>query len=131
MYKLKSNNKGVVLLFVIATLLVVVCLAVAALSQVLSHSRLTLHLVSRTKAYYANLAGLNLAREYLRLGTWNPATQTNYTLCSSAACTVQDPDIPYTVTITVYPNGTSIAGSGVIPGRKITASTTYTSTYTY
>ncbi len=128
MYKLKSNNKGVVLLFVIATLLVVICLAVAALSQVLSHSRFTLHQVSRVKAYYASLAGLNLARENLRLGAWNTG---NYTLCNNAGCTVNDPDIPYTVNIQIFADGTSIAGAGVIPGRKISAKTTYTSSYSY
>jgi Tfp pilus assembly protein PilX len=143
MFKLKIGRKdGVVLLFVLATLLVVISLIIATLSMILSHSRLTVHQVERTKAYYAALAGINLANEQIRIGTWAPATTTSYCLCSASTClatgaasaycngraaNIVDGDIPYNVRIDVYNTGSSPDGSG----RKITSSVDYTSSYSY
>ncbi len=149
MFKFNFSKKGMVLLVVLATLLVLISLAVAVLSLILSHNRLTVHQVNRVKAYYAALAGMNLAMEEMRNGNWLPATATTYCLCSSTTCPsspsglcagvsitsnavgVVDDSIPYPVSITVYADATSIAGSGVVPGRKITVQVPYTSSYTY
>ena len=120
MHKSRFKKKGVVLLIVICTLLVVASLASVILSLILSHARLTYHQTSRIRAYYAVLAGMNLAAEKLRTGTW---TTGSYTLCNSS-CTVNDGDIPYSVSISIGALGTSIDGVG----RKITISTDYTYT---
>ena len=115
-----NHKKGVVLLIVLGTLLVVASLATVMLSLILSHARLTYHQTSRIQAYYATLAGMNLARENLRNGTW---TTGSYTLCKSG-CTVNDSDIPYSVAINIAALGTSIDGVG----RSITVTSTYTYT---
>jgi Tfp pilus assembly protein PilX len=114
------NKRGVVLFIVLGTLLVVTSLATVILSLILSHARLTYHQTSRVQAYYAALAGMNLARENLRTGTWATGS---YTLCKSG-CTVNDSDIPYSVAINIAAPGTSIDGVG----RRITITTTYTYT---
>ena len=123
MFKIRFKKKGVVLLIVLGTLLVVVSLAIAILSLILSHARLTHHQTSRIQAYYAALAGMNLARENLRNGTWGTDT---YHLCKSGCSSpdVNDWDIPYPVTITIGALGTSIDGVG----RKITITSIYTYT---
>jgi len=63
-----NHKKGVVLLIVLGTLLVVVSLATVILSLILSHARLTHHQTSRIQAYYAAMAGINYGLEKLRLG---------------------------------------------------------------
>ncbi|MFA6217214.1 MAG: hypothetical protein WDL87_06160 [Candidatus Omnitrophota bacterium] len=116
MVKLKRNNKrGVVIFIVLITLLIVAALSQVVLNIILNQSRLNYHQVSRLQAYYAVLAAMNLTRENLRLQNW---TTNTYTLCSSG-CTVNDPDIPYRVTITVgAPNANGI--------RQILLHTDYT-----
>jgi Tfp pilus assembly protein PilX len=135
--KVKSSKDGVVLIFVIGTLLIVVSLVTATLSMILSHSRLTTHQVERTKAYYAGLAGLNLGCEMVRQGTWVksirclcnaatcPAIGTGY--CNGRAADVVDSEIPYNVKIQIYDPGSSTDGIG----RQIIASVDYTSAYSY
>lgn len=115
MFRLCQNKKGVVLYMVLATLLIVVILANVVLGIILSQSRFTHHQVSRIQAYYASLAGMNLAREQLRTGAWGTGS---YTLCKSG-CTVNDSDIPYTVNINISnPDAQGI--------RTITLATNYT-----
>ncbi|MDD4980862.1 MAG: hypothetical protein PHC54_06335 [Candidatus Omnitrophica bacterium] len=119
-----GKKRGVVLFLVLATVLVAVILANIILSFVLSQYKLTHHQTSRIRAYYAALAGMNLARENIRLGTsgWVPAAgSVTKTLCSSG-CDVIDNDIPYKVSITIGAPGTSIDRIG----RKISIKTTYT-----
>jgi len=111
------RNKGVVLVIVLATILIAAILANIILGFILSHYRFTYHQTSRLQAYYTSLAGMNLARDKLRTGTWTTGT---YTLCSSG-CTVNDPDITNTVTITI----SDPAASGL---RTLALKTTYTYT---
>jgi hypothetical protein len=96
--------------------MIVTALSQVVLTIILNQARLTHHQVSKIQAYYATLAAMNLARESLRLGYWATGT---YTLCASG-CTVNDPNIPYRVTITI---GGANAATGV---RQIALSTDYT-----
>lgn len=120
MFKPGINRRGVVLFIVLATLLVVVSLSSVILSIILNNARITYHQTNRIEAYYAAMAGVNLAIEKLRDGSW---TTNSYTLCSSG-CSVNDGDMPYRVDIDILALGTSIDGIG----RKITAKATYTYT---
>jgi len=65
------NNKGVAMIMVLGTILVVVVLANVILAIILSQSRLTRHQIGRIQAYYAAMAGINYTLEQLRTGTWN------------------------------------------------------------
>lgn len=118
------HKKGAVLFMVLGTVLIAVILANIILGFILSHYRFTYHQTSRVKAYYAALAGMNLARENLRTGAWETGT---YTLCKSN-CDVNDSDIPYNVTITISdPNPVGTNPVGIRP-IKITTNYTYTET---
>jgi len=121
-----NHKKGVVLLIVLGTLLVVASLVAVILSLILSHARHTHHQTSRIQAYYAAQAGMNLALEQLRVGPPTGWTTGTYHLCKSGCSSpdINDWDIPYPVTITIYGLGTSIDGVG----RRITITTTYTYT---
>ena len=108
----RLKNKGVALFIVLGTILVVVILANITLNIMLSQSRLTQHEVSRIRAYYAGLAGMNLALTNLRSGAWlygtthclrNPANPNH--LCTGIPDIVNDQDIPYEVHITINPQG--------------------------
>jgi len=132
MFKLRFNKKGVVLLIVLGTLLVVVSLATVVLSLMLSHSRLTHHQTSRIQAYYAAMAGVNYAIEKLRVGNdanWPAAGTYARYLCRSGcsgAGDVNDPDLSNSiqqVEITVGSPGTGINGT-----RPISAKADYTYT---
>ncbi len=81
-----NHKKGVALLIVLGTLLVVVSLATVILSLILSHARLTHHQTSRIQAYYADMAGTNYALEQLRTGTWVPGTS-----CPAPECSIASP----------------------------------------
>lgn len=111
------NKRGVILIIVLVTVLIAAILANIILSFILSHYRVTYHQSSRVQAYYASLAGVNLARENLRKGTWTSGT---YTLCKSG-CTVNDNDIPYKVTINI-----GNPDAKCIRTIKLTAAYTYT-----
>jgi Tfp pilus assembly protein PilX len=93
-----KGEKGVALFLILSLLMVAAVLAGVIMNITLSHFELTRHKVQRVKAYYAALAGMNLAFEQLRTGAWSG--NNTYTLCSSG-CTVNDADIPYTVTINI------------------------------
>ena len=122
MFRVRFHKRGVVLFIVLGTLLVVVSLATVILSLILSHARLTYHQTTRIQAYYAALAGMNLAREKLRTGTWTTGT---YHLCKSGCSSpdVNDSDIPYDVTITI-----NAPDSNGIRPLSLTATYTYTPT---
>jgi len=64
----KIKQKGIVLVLVLATILIVVLLGIAVLNIISSQSRLTHHQLSRIQAYYANRAAINYAIERLRIG---------------------------------------------------------------
>lgn len=126
MFRKRLNKRGVVLLIVLATLLIVASLASAVLGLILSHARLVYHQSSRIQAYYAALAGMNLAMEKIRIGEsgWVPDSgSVTKTLCGSG-CDVIDTDIPYPVSITIWEPGSSIDNIG----RKISVTSTYTYT---
>ena len=113
-----NNDKGIILLMVLLVIFVVVALANVILMQITSQSRLTHHQVSRIQAYYAAQAGMNYALENLRNGNTG-----NFSLCNSAACTYNDPDIPYRVDVTIGAPGSGISGT-----RRIDIRATYTYT---
>lgn len=123
------QNKGVVLLFVLGTILITVILANVVLRIMLNQSRLTHHQISRIRAYYADLAGMNLALEKIRLGDWGPAAVVRYgcingPVDSGVSCdfTNSDSDIPYNVQIALYPTGSGLNGAG----SKLDIKTNYT-----
>ncbi|MBI4981861.1 MAG: hypothetical protein HZC15_01750 [Candidatus Omnitrophica bacterium] len=105
-----KNSKGVALIIVLGVLLVITILANVILSLISSQSRVSYHQLNRIRAYYACLAGMNLAVNKLRTNTWT-ANQTYFLgNCSGARCT-PDADIPYLVTIAIGVAGTGIAGT--------------------
>jgi len=127
-----TNNKGVVLIIVLGTLLVVTIIGNIILSTIVSQSRLTHHQVSRIKAYYASQAGMNYAIEMLRLGNWtssnDPSSAPKYycingNVDSAVSCleTITDTDIGYNVQIAIYPKGTGLNGTS-----RIEVKTNYT-----
>ncbi len=88
-----QNRKGVALLMTIGMLLMAVILANVVLTLMLSHSRLTQHQVGRIQAYYAAMAGINMAVDNLINNPtgWDPAggANTTHTICNTtnaAAC---------------------------------------------
>lgn len=98
MVKIVRNQKGAALLIILGALLVLVILANAAISIILSQSRLTHHQVSRIQAYYAAFGAINYAFDKLRTNSdpvnWpSPATSYSRTFCRSG-CTVNDVDLP-------------------------------------
>ena len=129
------NNKGVALLIVMGTFLVVVVLANVILALISSQSRLTHHQVSRIRAFYAAKAGIVLAFEKLRLKQWsqNPTLDTYYcingrvnpaTVCTQ---TIIDNDIlPMNVEIRITPASLNSGNPGNT--ARITATTDYTYT---
>ena len=65
-----KQKKGVALFMVLGVVIIVTILANIILSMMLSHGRFTQHQVGRIQAYYASLAGINLALEKIRNGDW-------------------------------------------------------------
>jgi Tfp pilus assembly protein PilX len=91
MSQFNLKEKGVALLVVLATILVVVILANIALNFMVSQSRLGTHKVNRLQAYYAGLAATNYAHEMLRSGTWDP------TSCLAGCAFPNDANFPASV----------------------------------
>lgn len=124
--KNRSNQRGVALLMVLTTILVVVILANIILNMALSQTRFTRHQISRVQAYYAAQAGINIALENLRNGTWVAGVN-----CLAAnPCPVVFPAGSF--------NPASVAANGgvqivITPGTGIagTATVSATTTYTY
>lgn len=114
MSSINLNKKGVVLFMVLGTLLVVIILANVVLAIISSQSRLTHHQVSRIQAYYAAQAGMNLALENLRTGTWT-FSPTN-SCPDTTPCIVTDSDFPVSVqsvNVIFCPSGSTCTGTTV------------------
>jgi len=122
MFKRKTAEKGVVLLIVLGTVLVVSVLTTALLTIIFNQSRLTHHQISRIQAYYAGVGIMNYAQEQLRKGVWepNPDGVTSRYVCFKGCIDDSvspfypiddDADIPYKVQVKIYPLNTVEAGS--------------------
>ena len=144
MVKCNLNKKGVILFMVLAILLIVSFVVTGILNFVLSHYKQTFHRAQRIKAYYAAMAGINLAMEKLRRAyqdplPWTAGTAGNtYWLCKANATNPPDPpgclqgsigplynynitdtNIPYHVAITIIPAG--VGGCNATAGVCINA----------
>ncbi len=129
------NKKGVALFFVLAILLVVAILANIILNFIISQSSLTAHQVKRIQAYYAAQAGVNYAREQLRLN--NPAWSTTTTyrtfkICGSAYSAAYPSSCNGdNITETSFPSSINYVGITIGPlnatnSRTINATVNYT-----
>lgn len=118
MFKRKIAEKGVVLIIVMGTVLVISVLTTALLAIINNQARLTQHQVSRIKAYYAAVGIMNYAQEQLRKGVvWvpNPDGITSKYACFTAKGCIDsvtndypiadDADIPYKIQVKIYPLG--------------------------
>jgi hypothetical protein len=107
---------------------VVVVLSSVILYLVSSQSRLTHHQVSRIQAYYASLAGINYARERLRINTWTTAS------CPPPdGCTLSDSNFPNSIQnrqVTIVIRTPGSAGCVNPPGNSACISATAIYTYT-
>ncbi len=128
MLEAKIKEKGIVLFIVLATIFIVILLGRIMMSLISSHARLTHHQVSRIRAYYASLAGVNLAFEKLRTGAWAPGAAPKYYCINDkvdpgVTCleTLTDSLIPYNVQITIY-----TSQAGINSTTKIDTKTKYT-----
>jgi len=129
------NRKGAMLVFVMLIILVLVILANATLSVMNSQGRLTHHVVSRVRAYYACEGARNIAFERLMAGNTN-----SFSICPDAATCAAAPvlaeqiidggpqGIPYRVDVIVGAAGSAPGplGGGAGPVRQLTISATYT-----
>ncbi len=135
MLKAGLNKKGLILLIVLGTLLIVAILATVILNLILSHTRLTYHQTSRIQANYAAMAGVNYGLEQLRTGIW--VAGTNCTIASP--CTMSFVAGDFNPSILVTPtNGATItirapgsAGCLSPPAPSGCACVSATATYTY
>ena len=121
MAKIKREN-GIVLLIALASVLVVTILANVILNVMINQSRLTHHKVSRIQAYYAALAGVNLALDKLRRAddqiVWPMPDSTNQSyvrrMCraSGTGCDIIDPTLPAVVrSIDIVVSANGFAGT--------------------
>lgn len=125
------NKKGVILLIVLGTIMVVFVLAAVIIKTVSSQSRLTHHQISRLRAYYASKAGMNLVFYKLRTGAWTQDNTVTKYYCingkvdAAVACleTIADSKIPYNVQIAILPKSN--------PGINGTTRIDIKSDYTY
>ena len=136
MTKSNSKQRGIALLVVVATVLVVMILAIAILQIISSSSRLTHHQVSRVQAIYASEAAINYAMEMVRQGSvgWIPvpdnSTTTIQRIMCRSGCTglnINEPDLPASinqVNITIGGLGSGLNGVG----RFINATADFTYT---
>lgn len=146
MLKCNLNKKGIILFMVLAILLIVSFVVTGILNFVLSHYKQTFHRAQRIRAYYAAMAGINLAMEKLRIAYRDPyrdpkpwTAGNTYWLCKSnvtgdpAGClqanttnyNITDTNIPYHVAITITPAGGGCAAPA--GGACINATVNYTS----
>lgn len=135
----RGNNKGVAMLLVLGTVLVVVILANAIMGLIINQARLSQHQVGRIRAYYTTLGIMNYSLEMLRLGSggavggWVP----NDTGADKFACMQvkgcidpitpdywipNDANIPYRVQVRIYPRD----NSGIANTTQIDITTDYT-----
>ena len=116
MLKRASSEKGVAMLIVIGTLMVVMILANVILQIMSNQSRLTHHQLSRIQAYYAGMAGINYALEKLRQ---NDAA---WTVAGNHVITENFPSSIASVTVSVGdPVNSPISGT-----RTVSATVDYT-----
>ncbi|MFA4984096.1 MAG: hypothetical protein WC559_02130 [Candidatus Omnitrophota bacterium] len=96
---MSRSEKGMALFLVLSVIMVAAVLAGIVMNFTLNQIELTRHKAQRIKAYYAALAGMNLAFEKIRTNAdgWN-VTSVHYL---GPGLEVSDPDIPYPVTIDV------------------------------
>ena len=121
----KDPQKGVILLIVLATILVVVLLSGAILSIVSNQAKLTQHGINRIKAIYAAKAAMNYTQVMLAKGGatgWTATSGVTKYACLGNCTTfgVSSPnysipnaggDIPCNVLVTIHPLNTgSISG---------------------
>ena len=110
MVRARSKREGVVLLIVLATVMLVVIMANFIIRLFLSQTTLTHHQISRIQAYYAAMAGVNLALENLRTNTW---TFSPNSCPNPDGCLVNDANFPpiiRSVRVIFCPRGTTCAG---------------------
>ncbi|MBM3244224.1 MAG: hypothetical protein FJZ15_00325 [Candidatus Omnitrophica bacterium] len=89
------RNKGIALFLSLAVAAIVIVLANIIMNIMLSQSKLTHHQIGRIQAYYAGLAGINLALENLRTGTWH---YSGGNTCQNAGdCPIADTAFPNSV----------------------------------
>ncbi|MDD2751863.1 MAG: hypothetical protein PHN59_01870 [Candidatus Omnitrophica bacterium] len=139
MKRLVYNQKGVAMVMALSMVILAIILANVVMNIMLSHGRLTRHQVGRIEAYYAGLAGVNLAIDSIMRGHdgWDVGNST-HNLCNpaSAACLTRPNRIDelsfapamgsaiewveITVRELANPEGGIRAGS-----RRITATVTY------
>ena len=128
---LNHGRRGVALFIVLSLIMVVMVLTVVILRITSSQARLIHHQISRIRAYYAVRAGMNLAFDKLRTGSWvqNPTTIVYYCINNKVDAAVTcsntfvDASLP-NVQITVHPAG----GSGISNCSKLEIKTSYTYT---
>lgn|SRR3989338_9020587 len=127
------NKRGVALLMVLGTVLVVVILANVIIAIISSQSRLTHHQVSRIQAYYAAQAGMNYALEMLR----RPNGWTQNSCPPNNPCSLSDSNFPPSivnreVSIVFCPRGQTCTPltTTCIPPAGINFCINITSTYT-
>jgi len=132
-----QNQKGVAMVMALSMVVLAIVLANIVMTIMLSHGRLTRHQVGRIEAYYAGLAGINMAIDRLMASdaTWMPAaggtiTRTICNNCGVAGAIQENSFAPATgsaidqVNVTVrtlaLPEGAMRAGS-----QRISAVVTY------
>jgi hypothetical protein len=129
----KIKLKGIVLFLVLGTILMAIVLANIILTIISNQARLTGHQLGRIQAYYASMAGINLAYERLMNGIWPvPAAgaHNEYAICrespaarpvpGGAACVVTDGAFPGTaayILISVMGTNTAAFNLGAIPNQ--------------
>lgn len=92
------GEKGIALFMALGLLLIVVVFANVILTIMLNQSRVTGHQVGRIQAYYAGIAGMNLALDNLLNQQWGPAGCVAAGTCTqectqAAPCAVSDLDM--------------------------------------
>ena len=144
----KDPQKGVILLIVLATIMVVVILSGVVLGIITNQSSLTRHKIDRAKAYYAAKGIMNYALDMLSKGAsgggWSADPTNNRYACHSKvsggncsslgvsapyyATIPTDSDIPYNVLVTIYPlnNADNINLNGKVTQLNIKTDYTYT-----
>lgn len=133
-----KSPKGIVLIIVLTTFFIVVLLANIILALISSQSRLTHHGVSRIQAYYASMAGINLAYDNLRTGAWTiPAAgaSNSWTMysslcntCAGANC-IDEQALPCSINNVII--NVSNSGPGCSPPPGVSVCITATSDYAY
>lgn len=94
---MSRSERGMTLFLVLSVIMVAAVLAGIIMNFTLNQIELTRHKAQRIKAYYAALAGMNLAFEKIRTNAEGWTTTSEHKL--GPGLEVSDPDIPYPVTI--------------------------------